>query len=322
MRRSYKGAMARKNNAPTPSDLSRLAAVLRSERPQPNALKLDEIKQDVLARNARRSYSRIGTSLRRRVMAATLAVCLFGISTSNAAASLLNWASGGSFGSSTLGYGANTQGIQFFFGSFGHGGDSSDNAGHHTYCPDDKESDHSDSDKSSDRSDDKSDDNDKSSDDNSDKDKYSDDKDKSSDDQSDGHHYKTYSGSYDAKTYGGGGGHDYGDDKSSDRSDKSSDRDECPTTDKTDHSDKSSDDHSDEKSDDHDASSDDRSDEKSDDGDKSSNDNSDRDTKSDDHDASSDDYSDEKSDDGDKSSADNSDEKSDDNDASSDDHSD
>ena len=100
-------------------------------------------------------------------MAVTLAIGLFGISTSNAAASLLNWASGGSFGSKSLGYGGNTSGVQFFFGSFGFGGDSSDNAGHHTYCPDDRESDRSDSDKSSEHSD-KSDDGDKSSDDYSD----------------------------------------------------------------------------------------------------------------------------------------------------------
>jgi hypothetical protein len=287
--------MARKNNAPTPSDLSRLADVLRQERPHLSALKRDEIKRDVLGRGRRPQRGFALPSLRRRLMAMTLAVGLFGISTSNAAASLLNWASGGSFGSKSLGYGQDNQGVQFFFGSFGFGGDSSDNAGHHTYCPDDKESDHSDSDKSSDRSD-KSDDGDKSSHDNSDKDTKSDDKDGSSSDKSDEGGYKIANAS---------SGGDHGD--HSDGSDKSSDRDECPTTDKSDHSDKSSDEHSGGGHSDGDKSSDDKSDEKSDDGDKSSDDNSDKDGKSDDGDKSSDDKSDEKSDDGDKSSDDYSD---------------
>jgi hypothetical protein len=101
-------------------------------------------------------------------MALTLFVMLFGISTSNAAASLMNWVSGGSLGSKTLGYGKQSTGVNFFFGSFGFGGDSSDDAGHETYCPDDKGSD----------------DRDGSSSDNSDGDLQSDDNDKSSGDQS------------------------------------------------------------------------------------------------------------------------------------------
>lgn len=210
--------MARKNNAPTPSDLSRLAAILRQERPQASALKLDAIKRDVLARGRRPRRARAAASLRRRVLALTLAVGLFGISTSNAAASLLNWASGGSFGSYTLGYGGDSQGINFFFGSFGFGGDSSDHAGNETYCPDDQESDDSESDRSSEQSD-KSDDGDASSGDNSDGDSSSDDGDGSSGDQSDSE------GTSD-----------------SEGSDNSSDRDECPTTDEADHSDNSSDD--------------------------------------------------------------------------------
>jgi hypothetical protein len=272
--------MARKNNAPTPSDLSQLAALLRQERPQPTALKLDEIKRDVLDGARRPRRSRVATSLRRRVLAASLAVCLFGISTSNAAASLLNWASGGSFGSKTLGYGKDSKGVQFFFGSFGFGGDHSDNAGHHTYCPDDKDSDHS----HSDRSDDKSDDNDKSSNDNSDRDKYSDDRDGSSEDHSDGGGYKTSSYSSSSSKSGSyGGGHHGGGDDHSDHSDKSTDKSsdrDCPTDDH-DHSDNSHSDRSDDKSD------------KSDDNDKSSNDNSDRDKYSDDRDGhSSEDHSD------------------------------
>jgi hypothetical protein len=83
---------------------------------------------------------------------------------------VLNWVSGGSFGSKTLGYGNSSKGMQFFFGSFGFGGDSSDDAGKETYCPDDDKG---------------SDDRDGSSEDNSDGDKSSDDRDESSGDQSD-----------------------------------------------------------------------------------------------------------------------------------------
>jgi hypothetical protein len=157
------------NNGQTPPDLLQTADLLRRERPEPPQLRLDEIKRDVLQRGARREPWLV-TSLRGRLTALTLAVMLFGISTSNAAASLLNWVSGGSFGSKTLGYGDSSKGMQFFFGSFGFGGDSSDDAGKETYCPDDDKG---------------SDDSDRSSGDNSDGDTYSDDSDKSSGDQSD-----------------------------------------------------------------------------------------------------------------------------------------
>jgi hypothetical protein len=157
------------NNGQTPPDLLQTADVLRRERPEASPLRLDEIKRDVLQRGTRRE-SRTFTSLRRRLTALTLAVMLLGISTSNAAAAVLNWVSGGSFGSKTLGYGNSSKGMQFFFGSFGFGGDSSDDAGKETYCPDDDKG---------------SDDRDGSSEDNSDGDKSSDDRDESSGDQSD-----------------------------------------------------------------------------------------------------------------------------------------
>jgi hypothetical protein len=157
------------NNGQTPSDLLHTAELLRRERPEASAVRLDEMKRDVLARPRRSRQPRLVVSLRRRLMAVTLFVLLFGLSTSSAAASLLNWVSGGSFGSNTLGYGESSGGTQFFFGSFSFGGDSSDDAGKETYCPDDKGSD----------------DDDGSSDDNSDGDTKSDDGDRSSGDHSD-----------------------------------------------------------------------------------------------------------------------------------------
>jgi hypothetical protein len=276
------------NNGQTPSDLLQTADLLRRERPEASAVRLDEIKRDVITRSTSSRQPRIVTAMRRKLMALTLFVLLFSLSTSSAAASLLSWVSGGSFGSNTLGYGSQSGGTQFFFGSFGWGGDSSDDAGKETYCPDDK---------------------------------GSDDGDGSSDDDSDGDKSGTYS------TYSGGGddGSDDGDRSSGDQSDESEG--ECESDEaeeSSDDGDRSSGDHSDEKSDDGDQSSDDNSDgdSKSDDGDRSSGDHSDE--KSDDGDGSSDDQSDgdEKSDDGDRSSDDQSDEKSDDGDYSSDDGSD
>jgi hypothetical protein len=157
------------NNGQTPSDLLQTADLLRRERPEGSAVRLDEIKRDVMTRSTRSRQPRIVTSMRRKLMALTLFVLLFGLSTSNAAASLLNWVSGGSFGSNTLGYGKGSGGTQFFFGSVGFGGDSSDDAGKETYCPDDKGSD----------------DRDGSSSDNCDGDSKSDDGDSSSSDHSD-----------------------------------------------------------------------------------------------------------------------------------------
>lgn len=222
--------MTHENNGQTGPDLPRTADLLRRERPKASPLRLDEIKRDVVRRSTRTREPRVLGALRRRVMALTLFVMLFGISTSNAAASLLNWVSGGSFGSNTLGYGKQSSGMQFFFGSFGVGGHSSDDAGKETYCPDDR---------------------------------GSDDGDKSSDDDSDGD-----KGNY--SSYGKTGGQDYSDDSDkssgddSDRndcptdSDKSSDK----SSDRSDDNDKSSDDQSDRdaKSDDNDKSSDDQSD--------------------------------------------------------------
>jgi hypothetical protein len=295
------------NNAQNGSDLPRMAELLRQERPKASPVRLDEIKRDVIRRTTRTREPRLITGLRRRVLALTFFVMLFAISTSNATASLLKTLSGGSLGPKTLGYGNQSSGVQFFFGAFGFGGHSSDDAGHETYCPDDdKGSDDHDA-SSGDKSDtDKgSDDRDGSSSDNSDGDKYSDDRDKSSGDASD---KNEGSDDYDASS-----GDKSDSDGKSDHDGKT-DRDECSTDRDTD---KSSDHHSDKSSDHH-------SDKSSDDNDKSSDDDSDRDKdKSDDRDGSSDDKSDhdDKSDDNDKSSGDNSD-WSDDNDKSSDDHSD
>jgi hypothetical protein len=89
---------------------------------------------------ARRGSTRLtrGTIavIRRRVLALTLFVMLFAISTSNAAAQVLNFISAGTLGK-TLGVTGKTSGTQFFFGTLHFGGDSSDDAGHHTYCKDD-----------------------------------------------------------------------------------------------------------------------------------------------------------------------------------------
>jgi hypothetical protein len=245
------------NNGQTDQNLPRTADRLRRERPTASPLRLDEIKRDVMRKTTRARQPRLATSLRRRVMALTLFVMLFGISTSNAAASLLSWVSGGSLGSNTLGYGKQTSGMQFFFGSFSVGGDSSDDAGHETYCPDDK---------------------------------GSDDGDGSSSDDSDGD--RSYS-----TTTGGGDGSDDGDKSSGDQSSTDRDdceTDDESSDKSSDDNDRSSGDDSDgdkESSDDGDGSSNDNSDgdSKSDDGDRSSGDNSDW---SDDNDGSSDDQSD------------------------------
>lgn len=239
-----------------------------------SAIRLDEIKRDVLS-SGQSVRPRVGLQpLRKRFLAFGLFVTLFGISTSNAAAGILNFVSAGTLGKN-VGNKGFSSGTQYMFGSYHWGGDKSDDAGHETYCPDDDKS---------------SDDRDGSSSDNSDKDKYSDDRDKSSGDKSDdgpGH----YSGSSYKDAKSGGSHHPMPDDEC-DSSDKSSDR----------SSDKSS-----EKSDDNDKSSGDHSDERSDDNDKSSGDKSDGDKYSDDKDGSSDDKSDEKSDDNDGSSGDYSD---------------
>jgi hypothetical protein len=215
------------NNGQTPSDLLQTADLLRRERPEAPAVRLDEIKRDVMTRATSSRQPRIVTAMRRKLMALTLFVLLFSLSTSSAAASLLNWVSGGSFGSNTLGYGSESGGTQFFFGSFSWGGDSSDDAGEETYCPDDK---------------------------------GSDDGDGSSDDDSDGDKSGTYS------TYSGGGddGSDDGDRSSGDHSDSSEG--ECESegeeSSDSDDGDRSSGDNSDgdSRSDDGDASSDDQSD--------------------------------------------------------------
>jgi hypothetical protein len=244
------------NNAQNGPDLPRVAELLRRERPKASPVRLDEIKRDVIRRTTRARQPRLVASLRRRVMALTLFVLLFGISTSNAAASLLKFVSGGSLGPKTLGYGNQSSGVQFFFGSFGFGGDSSDDAGEETYCPDDDKD---------------SDDRDGSSGDNSDGNNHSDDGDGSSDDKSDTDGKDTECPSDDD----GHSGSD-GSDKSSDDNDKSSDDDSDKDQTKSDDRDGSSDDNSD-------------NDTKSDDNDKSSGDNSDW---SDDNDKSSDDQSD------------------------------
>ena len=111
--------------------------LLRQARPEISAVRLDEIKRDVLARRGSTRLTR-GTIavIRRRVLALTLFVMLFAISTSNAAAQVLNFISAGTL-SKTLGVTGKTSGTQFFFGTLHFGGDHSDDAGHHTYCKDD-----------------------------------------------------------------------------------------------------------------------------------------------------------------------------------------
>jgi hypothetical protein len=253
------------NNGQTGPDLPRTADLLRRERPKASPLRLDEIKRDVMRRATRTRQPRLVTSLRRRLMALTLFVLLFGMSTSNAAASFLNWMSGGSLGSNTLGYGKQSSGMQFFFGSFGVGGHSSDDAGHETYCPDDKGSDDHDGSSSDDSDGDKSSYS-KSSGKSGGGGDWSDDSDKSSGDQSSGHEDECESDKSSDKSS----------EKSSDDDDKSSHDDSDGDKDKSDDGDKSSHDNSDGdgKSDDGDKSSDDKSD-WSDDGDKSSEDGSD-----------------------------------------------
>jgi hypothetical protein len=117
--------------------LKQTGNLLRQARPEISAVRLDEIKRDVLARRGSKRMTR-GTAavIRRRVLAMTLAVMLFAISTSNAAAQALNFISGGTLGK-TLGVTGKTAGTQFFFGTLHFGGDGSDDAGHHTYCKDD-----------------------------------------------------------------------------------------------------------------------------------------------------------------------------------------
>ena len=256
----------------------RTAELLRQSRPEITAIRRDEIKRDVLSRGPS-IHPRVGLQpLRRRFLAFTLFVFLFAMSSSNAAATVLNFLSGGTLGS-VLGSNGFGYGTEYFFGSYHWGGDKSDDAGHETYCPDDDKG---------------SDDHDASSGDHSDGDKYSDDRDASSGDQSDdgGHHsYASSTSSTSGSTY-----------HSTTMNTDPQPGDDCDST-----SDHSSDSSTSEKSDDYDASSGDHSDEKSDDGDASSGDQSDNDAKSDDYDASSGDHSDEKSDDYDASSGDHSD---------------
>jgi hypothetical protein len=269
--------VTQENNAQNRTEFMRTADLLRQARPEITAVRLDEMKRDVLSRD-KSVRPRIGLQpLRSRALAFSLFVLLFAMSSSNAAATVLNFISGGTLGSSLgkNGFGYSTS---YFFGSYHFGGDKSDDAGHETYCPDDKGSD----------------DNDASSGDNSDGDKYSDDKDGSSGDQSDdgGHHsYASSTSSTSGSTY-----------HSTTMNTHPQPGDECDDT-----SDGHSDGSTSEKSDDNDASSGDHSDEKSDDNDASSGDKSDGDQKSDDNDASSGDHSDEKSDDNDASSGDHSD---------------
>lgn len=116
-------ARRRAEDEPSPSDLSRLADVLREERPRLSERRLDEIKRDVLAREGRPRPLRRSGSLRRLVVAALVGVGLIGLGTSTIAASVLDWASGASFGSKLLGYEDDPDGVQFFFGGIGFGGD-------------------------------------------------------------------------------------------------------------------------------------------------------------------------------------------------------
>ena len=175
----------------------RTADLVRRSRPEVSGIRLDEIKRDVLSRGQSARPRGGLQALRRRLLAFSLFVLLFAISTSNAAANVLNFISGGTFGSK-LGT-SGTSGTNYYFGSYQFGGDKSDDAGHETYCPDDKGSDDNDASSgdnsdgdsksddydasSGDKSDEKSDDNDASSGDNSDE--KSDDNDASSGDYSD-----------------------------------------------------------------------------------------------------------------------------------------
>ena len=223
----------------------RTADLLRRARTEISAIRLDEIKRDVLSRD-QSVRPRVGLQpLRKRFLAFSLFVFLFAMSSSNAAATVLNFISGGTLGS-TLGQNGFGYSTSYFFGSYHFGGDKSDDAAHHTYCKDDNGSD----------------DNDASSGDNSDGDSKSDDGDASSGDQSDdgGHHsYSSSTSSKSGSTY-----------TTTHTTTPSQPADECDDT-----SDGKSDGSSSEKSDDNDASSGDHSDEKSDDNDASSGDHSD-----------------------------------------------
>jgi hypothetical protein len=129
--------VTQQNNGQNRSDFVRTATRLRNARPELSELRLDEIKRDVLGRHGRSRGRRTALgAIQRRVLAVTLFVTLFAISTSNAAAGVLNILSGGTLGK-TLGVTGNSQGTQFFFGALHFGGDKSDDAGHHTYCPHD-----------------------------------------------------------------------------------------------------------------------------------------------------------------------------------------
>ena len=129
--------MTQENNGQNGQDFVRTRDMLRLARPQLNAPRLDEIKRDVLHRSARRGRPvRAPVALRRRVLWLSMFVMLVALSTSSAAAQALNWVSGGTL-KKTAGIGGKTQGTSFFFGTYHMGGDSTDDAGHATYCPDD-----------------------------------------------------------------------------------------------------------------------------------------------------------------------------------------
>ena len=102
---------------PSPSELASLGQALREQRPRPSERTLDEIKRDVLAREGRPRPLRAPGELWRRVAAVALVVVLLGLATSTIAASVLDWASGASFGSNLLGYEEDAEGVQFFFGA-------------------------------------------------------------------------------------------------------------------------------------------------------------------------------------------------------------
>jgi hypothetical protein len=136
------------NNGQNPTDLLHTANLLRGARPRLTALRLDEVKRDVMhtqARHGRRIA--VPLSLRRRLLGLTLFASLFAISTSTAAAQALNWVSAGTLGK-TLGTSGTTKGTTYFFGSYNFGGDHTDDAGQETYCRDDAGSDSSDGNKS------------------------------------------------------------------------------------------------------------------------------------------------------------------------------
>jgi hypothetical protein len=128
------------NNAQNRSDLLHTADLLRGARPRISELRLDEIKQEVVRRDAARPRTLVFPLLvRRRLLGFSLFASLFAMSSTSAAAQALNLLSGGTLGK-TLGVGK-TQGTSFFFGSLHMGGDSSDNASHVTYCGNDHGSD-------------------------------------------------------------------------------------------------------------------------------------------------------------------------------------